>query len=103
MFGKKTKLQFLLIFFFVLSCSSSDDKNLADFSKKNKIELSALWRFAIDDLNNSLPEEAIEKFKMVEKDYSYTEWAPRSLLMVAYAYYEANRCVDALSVPSSVM
>jgi outer membrane protein assembly factor BamD len=97
MFVKKTKLQFLLIFFFVLSCSSSDDKKLADFSKKNKIELSALWRFAIDDLNNSLPEEAIEKFKLVEKDYSYTEWAPRSLLMVAYTYYEANRCIDAIS------
>jgi len=97
MFEKKKVFCILLIFFSVISCSSSEDKKLADLSKKNKIELPALWKFAIDDFNNSLPEEAIEKFKLVEKDYSYTEWAPRSLLMIAYVNYEANRCVDAIS------
>ena len=40
---------------------------------------------------------------MVEKDYSYTEWAPRSLLMIAYIYYEANRCVDAISAAERYM
>ena len=94
---KKKVFCILLIFFSVISCSSSEDKKLTDLSKKNKIELPALWKFAIDDFNNSLPEEAIEKFKLVEKDYSYTEWAPRSLLMIAYVYYEANRCADAIS------
>ncbi|NCU49441.1 MAG: outer membrane protein assembly factor BamD, partial [Candidatus Fonsibacter ubiquis] len=39
----------------------------------------------------------IEKFKVVERDYSFTDWAPRSLLMISYIYYEANRCVDAIS------
>jgi len=97
MFEKKKVFRILLIFFSVISCSSSEDKKLTDLSKKNKIELPALWKFAIDDFNNSLPEEAIEKFKLVEKDYSYTEWAPRSLLMIAYVYYEANRCADAIS------
>jgi outer membrane protein assembly factor BamD len=97
MFEKKKVFCILLIFFSVISCSSSEDKKLTDLSKKNKIELPALWKFAIDDFNNSLPEEAIEKFKLVEKDYSYTEWAPRSLLMIAYVYYEANRCADAIS------
>ena len=97
MFEKKKVFCILLIFFSIISCSSSEDKKLTDLSKKNKIELPALWKFAIDDFNNSLPEEAIEKFKLVEKDYSYTEWAPRSLLMIAYVYYEANRCADAIS------
>ena len=97
MFEKKKVFCILLIFFSVISCSSPEDKKLTDLSKKNKIELPALWKFAIDDFNNSLPEEAIEKFKLVEKDYSYTEWAPRSLLMIAYVYYEANRCADAIS------
>jgi outer membrane protein assembly factor BamD len=97
MFEKKKVFCILLIFFSVISCSSSEDKKLTDLSKKNKIELPALWKLAIDDFNNSLPEEAIEKFKLVEKDYSYTEWAPRSLLMIAYVYYEANRCADAIS------
>jgi outer membrane protein assembly factor BamD (BamD/ComL family) len=73
MFEKKKVFCILLIFFSVISCSSSEDKKLTDLSKKNKIELPALWKFAIDDFNNSLPEEAIEKFKLVEKDYSNTE------------------------------
>jgi outer membrane protein assembly factor BamD len=97
MLEKKSIFYLLVIFFFIFSCSSIEDKKLADLSKKNKIELSALWRYAMDDFNNSLPEEAIEKFKLVEKDYSYTEWAPRSLLMIAYVYYEANRCPDTIS------
>ena len=103
MFEKKKVFCILLIFFSVISCSSSEDKKLTDLSRKNKIELSALWKFAIDDFNNSLPEDAIEKFKLVEKDYSYTEWAPRSLLMIAYIYYEANRCVDAISAAERYM
>ena len=103
MFKKKKVFCILLIFFSVISCSSSEDKKLTDLSRKNKIELSALWKFAIDDFNNSLPEDAIEKFKLVEKDYSYTEWAPRSLLMIAYIYYEANRCVDAISAAERYM
>ena len=103
MFEKKKVFCILLIFFSVISCSSSEDKKLTDLSRKNKIELSALWKFAIDDFINSLPEDAIEKFKLVEKDYSYTEWAPRSLLMIAYIYYEANRCVDAISAAERYM
>jgi len=93
----KTIFNILLIFLFVLSCSSSNDKPLVA-PPKEKVSLPKLWGFAMDDFNEGKAEGAIEKFKMVEKDYSYTEWAPKSLLMMAYVYYEANRCVDTLSV-----
>jgi len=93
----KTIFNILLISLFVLSCSSSNDKPLVA-PPKEKVSLPKLWGFAMDDFNEGKAEGAIEKFKMVEKDYSYTEWAPKSLLMMAYVYYEANRCVDTLSV-----
>jgi outer membrane protein assembly factor BamD len=97
MFKLKNNFHILLIFFLVLSCSSSNDKPLVA-PPKEKISLPKLWGFAMDDFNEGRAEGAIEKFKMVEKDYSYTEWAPKSLLMMAYVYYEANRCTDTLSV-----
>lgn len=97
MLRPKTIFHILLIFLFVLSCSSSNDKPLVA-PPKEKVSLPKLWGFAMDDFNEGKAEGAIEKFKMVEKDYSYTEWAPKSLLMMAYVYYEANRCVDTLSV-----
>ncbi len=92
MFKLKRIFSILLVFLLILSCSSSNDKPLVP-PPKEKISLPKLWGFAMDDFNNGNAEGAIEKFKMVEKDYSYTEWAPKSLLMMAYVYYEANRCV----------
>ena len=97
MFKLKKIFHILLIFLLVLSCSSSKDKPLVD-PPKEKVSLPKLWGLAMDDFNQGRGDMAIEKFKMVEKDYSYTEWAPKSLLMMAYVYYEANRCVDTLSV-----
>ncbi len=97
MFKLKRIFSILLVFLLILSCSSSNDKPLVP-PPKEKISLPKLWGFAMDDFNNGNAEGAIEKFKMVEKDYSYTEWAPKSLLMMAYVYYEANRCSDTLSI-----
>ena len=97
MFKLKKIFSILLVFLLILSCSSSKDKPLVP-PPKEKISLPKLWSFAMEDFNNGNAEGAIEKFKMVEKDYSYTEWAPKSLLMTAYVYYEANRCTDTLSI-----
>lgn len=86
----------LLIFLFVLSCSLSNNKLLVS-TPKEKVSLPKLWGYAMEDLENNNVEGAIEKFKMVERDYSYTEWAPKSTLMIAYIYYQANRCLDTIS------
>ncbi len=34
---------------------------------------------------------AIKLFELVEKDYSYTEWAPKALLMRSYIYYDTSK------------
>jgi len=96
MFKLKKIFSNLLVFLLIFSCSSSNDKTLVTPTKE-KISLSKLWSFAMDDIENNDAESAIEKFKVVERDYSFTDWAPRSLLMISYIYYEANRCVDAIS------
>jgi outer membrane protein assembly factor BamD len=96
MFKLKKTSAILLILLFIFSCSSSDDKSLIT-PPKEKVALSKLYSYAMDDFHDGNSEIAIEKFKRVEKDYSYTEWAPKSVLMIAYIYYESNRCLDALS------
>jgi len=96
MFRLKKTSAFLLILLLIFSCSSSEDKTLIT-PPKEKVSLLKLYSVAMDDFNNNNPIGAIEKFKRVEKDYSYTEWAPRSVLMLAYIYYETSRCSDAES------
>jgi outer membrane protein assembly factor BamD len=94
-------MKFLKIFFiffilinFLSSCSS--DKKTTITPPKEKISLPKLYSFAMDDLNRGNAEGAIEKFKLVEKDYSFTEWAPKATLMISYVYYLRNRCTDSI-------
>jgi len=44
------------------------------------------------------PKEAVKKFEEVDRQHPYSEWARKSLLMSAYAYYQAgsyDECVTA--------
>jgi outer membrane protein assembly factor BamD len=41
--------------------------------------------------------EAVEYFKEVERQHPYSEWARRSILMTAYAHYQANDYAEAIA------
>ena len=44
------------------------------------------------------PHEAVKKFEEVDRQHPYSEWARKSLIMSAYAYYQAgsyDECVAA--------
>jgi outer membrane protein assembly factor BamD len=41
--------------------------------------------------------EAVDYFEEVERQHPYSEWSRRSILMTAYAYYEANQYEDAVA------
>ena len=87
-------LIFILTIFY--SCSSGDKvKNLKPkkIISLEKLYTEAYRNFEIGDYN-----QAIKIFEIVEKDYSYTEWAPRALLMRAYMYYDAGDYVAALTL-----
>jgi len=46
-------------------------------------------------LSNDNPEQAIRYFSAVERQYPYTQYAKRSLIMQAYAYHQAKEYEDA--------
>ena len=86
-------LIFVLIFF--SSCSSSDQGK--SIKPKEAIPLEKLYKAAYSSFENGDYDQAVTLFEMVERDYSYTEWAPRALLMKAYLYYDSGQYVVALT------
>jgi outer membrane protein assembly factor BamD len=43
------------------------------------------------------PREAVKKFEEVDRQHPYSEWARKSLIMSAYAYYQAGEYEDCVS------
>ena len=43
------------------------------------------------------PKEAVKKFEEVDRQHPYSEWARKSLIMSAFAYYEAGNYDDCVS------
>lgn len=93
--NKKIIFKYILIFFLVFLPSCN--KEISKIQKPKKIPpLNILYKEAFNALEESRLQEALELFQQVETNYSYTEWAPRSTLMIAYMYYEVGRYVEAL-------
>lgn len=85
------KILFCIIFF-LISCS-----NNKNFRTPEKIPpLHKLYSEAYKLYEKGEWFESIELFKKFERNYSFSEWAPKSLLMVIYMYYESNNILDAL-------
>ncbi len=56
-----------------------------------------LYRAGAQRLDQRHWNEAIDYFQEVERQHPYSEWSRRSILMQAYAHYEANQYEDAVA------
>lgn len=86
----------LIIFSLILvfSCSTNKKKTLAI---KEVPPLDKLYKSAYENFEKGNYQLADDLFKQVEKDYSYTIWAPKSLLMRSYIYYDSSEYIAALT------
>jgi len=84
----------LLILLLNVSCSSDKKKTV---EKPKIISLDVLYNEAYKNFLSGNHNRAVELFEKVEKDYSYTDWASKSLLMRSYIYYENLEYVKALT------
>ncbi|ALE03629.1 competence lipoprotein ComL, putative [Bartonella ancashensis] len=57
-----------------------------------------IYSQALTHLNGGRINEALKKFSTVEKQYAYTEWGQKSLLMGASANYKLAKYDDAISM-----
>jgi outer membrane protein assembly factor BamD len=87
---------FLLIALLISVASCSSNNAEKSIKPKKIIPLEKLYTGAYSNFENGNYSDAVELFKLVERDYSYTEWAPRASLMLAYIYYDSGRYVEAL-------
>jgi outer membrane protein assembly factor BamD len=74
------------------------------FGKKKKPTLAyeerpvdLLYNAGADRLDRHQWTEAVEYFREVERQHPYSEWARRSILMTAYAHYQANDYAEAIA------
>ena len=88
------KIFFLLFLLVNFSCSAEKKKTI---QKQKIIPLEILYKEAYDSFVSGNHNRAVEIFEKVEKDYSYSEWASKSLIMRSYIYYENLEYVKALT------
>lgn len=83
-----------LICIFLTSCSSID----SDFSDKKSEDI---YSIAMQQMHKKDYQNAAKIFLEVERHYPYSDFAVKSQLYSAYAYYEAGKYDDALEAFSS--
>ena len=75
------------------ACSMFDKDTVAPDEPADKLYNEGLYL-----LNTKKdPKEAAKKFEEVDRQHPYSEWARKSLIMSAYAYYEAGAYDDCIS------
>ena len=77
---------------------------LAMFSKKEEIvpdqPAEVLFNDGLARLNRKSYSAAIKKFNELDKQYPYSQWSKKSLLLTTYANYESGEWADAINAGS---
>lgn len=91
----KKLLIFIIIINIMPSCSSDNKKIFIE--QKKTFSLEKVYKEAYKNFEEGKYEDSIKLFELVEKDYSYTPWASKSLLMRSYIYYDSGQYIKALA------
>ena len=83
----------ILASFFLINCSSKKENLI---KPKKIIPLELLYKEAYKNFEEGKYQDSVELLQEVEKNYAYTEWASRAILLKSYIYYESARYVEAL-------
>ena len=97
MYGKKKNfIFFIILILFVFSCSKKIEKNSAIQSNNIDLQILESYREGLKELESGDALYAAKKFNEVEILYPQSEWAPKSTLMAAYAYYSQDYYFDTI-------
>jgi outer membrane protein assembly factor BamD len=77
------------------SCAGNKKPRQQIAYQERPVEL--LYATGADRLDNRRWNEAVDYFQEVERQHPYSEWSRRSILMTAYAHYQANQYTEALA------
>ncbi len=79
----------------VTGCSAIKKKKPTLAYEERPVEL--LFNVGAADLDRHQWNDAVNYFREVERQHPYSEWSRRSILMTAYAHYQANAYAEAIN------
>ena len=85
---------FYLFFVLVLLASCATAPEVEPYSQEN---LDKIYSDAVLYLDQEKYEEAADKFLSVEREYPYSNWSEKALLMASYSYFEAKKYNQAIN------
>ena len=77
----------LFICLFFSGCSSNQQ---IEQQSQEDLPVDSLYNQALDTVYSGNPKQAASMFEEVERQHPYSNWAVKSQLMAAWAYFEAN-------------
>ena len=92
--------KFLYIFILIIlltSCVKENSKNKILKEKSLNLQVLETYNEGLKSLESGDSLFAAKKFNEVEILFPYSEWAPKAALMAAYAYYEQDYYLDAIT------
>ena len=87
---KLLKLVYFLFFIFLISCSSNKEKVSVIEEKSLELQMIEVYKDGFEELEKGDVLYAAKKFNEAELLYPQSEWAPKSVLLAAYAFYSQN-------------
>ena len=87
---KLLKLSYFLFFIFLISCSSNKEKVSVIEEKSLELQMIEVYKDGFEELEKGDVLYAAKKFNEAELLYPQSEWAPKSVLLAAYAFYSQN-------------
>ena len=98
MFLKNLKIISLILLFLInVSCSKKIDKETLILEKNIDAQILESWNAGLKELEGGDALFAAKKFNEVEILFPQSEWAPKSTLMAAYAYYSQDYYSDTIN------
>ena len=93
--GRSAIVLALIAVFAVSGCSLLHKKKPALAYEERPVE--TLYSAGAEKLDQHQWNDAVNYFREVERQHPYSEWSRRSILMGAYAHYEANAYAEAIA------
>jgi len=85
---------FIFLILFNLSCSKKIEKKSVIVEKSMDMQILEAWNEGLKELESGDALYAAKKFNEVEILFPQSDWAPKSTLMAAYAYYSQDYYFD---------
>ena len=91
------RLLFVILLIFLYSCSKKEEKISIIKEKEINLQMVDAYKEGVKAFEEGDALFAAKKFNEAEILFPQSEWAPRSILMAAYAYYSQDYYFDAIS------